>query len=105
MAGGNGCSIFFEIREDLMRKKLDREFHEMEKQFDEVVDRKSEYQDSPWFFLRLHSILHKMTANRVSYLFEQLNRLKIFLILEFFAYIPILVILGVLLRMIILKSV
>lgn len=75
-----------------MSKKLKKEFWEIEEEFNKEILRNLDETKTPWHFLNLHSFLHQMTANRIKDLYDQLAKIKMFLLIDIFAYVPILLI-------------
>ena len=75
-----------------MSKKTEKEFDEIKAEFYKEISKDIEKSKTPWHFINLHSYLHQMTANRIKDLYEQLAKIKMFLLIDIFAYVPILLI-------------
>lgn len=73
-----------------MSKKIDKEFEDIENAFDKEFSKSISESKTSWHFLNLHSYLHQMTANRIKDIYDQLMKLKIFLLINYLAYIPLL---------------
>ena len=75
-----------------MSRKNKKEFDEIKAGFDKEISKDIEKSKTPWHFINLHTYLHQMTANRIKDLYEQLAKIKMFLLIDIFAYVPILMI-------------
>ena len=75
-----------------MSRKNKKEFDEIKAGFDKEISKAIEKSKNPWHFINLHTYLHQMTANRIKDLYEQLAKIKMFLLIDIFAYVPILLI-------------
>lgn len=63
-----------------MSRKTEREFDEIKAGFDKEISKDIEKSKTPWHFINLHTYLHQMTANRIKDLYDQLAKIKMFLL-------------------------